>query len=345
MSDEERMDRARRIRQMREGRRSDDPDEESTADNEKSVEDSPDERTTADTGTTGSEHSPSSTSGEQPSPDATASTDETTGTVTDEPPATEPEIDDTTTSSPNGSTADRSETAEIEGPASAEEWFEDEGTQTQDAAAVRSEKTQEAATSESAPSEVSDGDDGDTAQTAAAAASAAAAFEVDEEEQRTEATDTDASTADEETDAEVEEEEEIRVLEFRLGDEHYCLDIEFVEEIVKEESVTRVPNTPEHVHGVVDLRGQITTILDPKIALDIDHDGDDQLLVVFDAETFEDQGHAGWIVDEVRQVLPITESEVKESPLNRKSIKGVIERDDEFVIWTTPQVALEQAEE
>jgi purine-binding chemotaxis protein CheW len=103
-----------------------------------------------------------------------------------------------------------------------------------------------------------------------------------------------------------------------------------------------VPNTDDYIEGVVDLRGQITTILDPKIALDIDDDGGEQLLVVFGAETFEDQGHAGWIVDEVRQVLPITESEVKESPLDRESIKGVIERDDEFIIWTRPDVALEE---
>jgi len=338
MSDDERMDRARRIRQMREGHRGDDPDEESTTEDEETVGSSAEEQTAVDNDTatdaTESEHPPGSTNGEEPPSSATASTDETTGTVTDEPPVTEPEIDDATMSSSSDSTADEGETAEIEGPASSGEWFEDEGTETTASAAAESE-----------PPGGSDSDDGDTAQTAASAASAAAAFEVDEDQQRTEATDTDASTVAEESDAEAEQEEEIRVLEFRLGDEHYCLDIQHVEEIVKEESVTRVPNTPEHVHGVVDLRGQITTILDPKIALDIDEDDDEQLIVVFDAETFEDQGHAGWIVDEVRQVLPITESEVKESPLNRKAIKGVIERDEEFVIWTTPQVALEQAEE
>ncbi|MEF8825678.1 MAG: chemotaxis protein CheW [Halapricum sp.] len=145
-----------------------------------------------------------------------------------------------------------------------------------------------------------------------------------------------AATSTEET----EREEEIRVLEFRLGDEQYCLDIRHVEEIVKEEAITRVPNTPEHVRGVVDLRGQITTILDPKVSLGIEETDGEKLIVVFDEETFEDQGHAGWIVDEVRQVMPITESEVKESPLDQKAVKGVVERDGEFVIWAEPEVAL-----
>ena len=328
MSDDERMDRARRIRQMREGRRGGDPEEESTPeDGQSGAEDEaadPVETTATDQST------------EVPVSDqSTVDTEQSAGRTEPEPPTGTTNGDGSQTgavsaeaTSSDAGTADGSE---IEGPASTDEWFEDGDTETTGSASTEQVST--------------DGEDVETTQTAAAAASAAAAFEVDEDEQRANAATADTSGDAEEGEAEAEQEEEIRVLEFRLGEEHYCLDIEYVEEIVKEESVTRVPNTPAHVHGVVDLRGQITTILDPKIALDIQQTNDEQLIVVFDANTFEDQGHAGWIVDEVRQVLPITESEVKESPLDRKSIKGVIERDEEFVIWTTPQVALEQAEE
>ncbi|WP_248299509.1 chemotaxis protein CheW [Halorhabdus amylolytica] len=147
-------------------------------------------------------------------------------------------------------------------------------------------------------------------------------------------------------DADVEQstEQETRVLEFRLGEELYCLNIEYVEEIVREETVTRVPNTPEYVSGVVDLRGQITTILDPKTSIGMDG-GDNGLIIVFDAEIFDDHGAIGWLVDEVNQVTPIVESDVKESPIQEPYINGVIERDDEFVIWTTPELALEVDED
>jgi purine-binding chemotaxis protein CheW len=140
--------------------------------------------------------------------------------------------------------------------------------------------------------------------------------------------------------------EETRVLEFRLDDEHYCLDIEYIEEIVKEETITRVPNTPEFIQGVVDLRGQITTILNPKVTLGKENTEADQLIVVFDSEAFEDQGHIGWVVDDVRQVSPITESEVNDPPVEEEYINGVIDRedDDQFVIWTSPDLALEEAE-
>lgn len=140
-------------------------------------------------------------------------------------------------------------------------------------------------------------------------------------------------------------EEMVRVLEFSLGEEYYCLDIEYVEEIVKRDAVTRVPNTPAFVDGVVDLRGQITTILEPKEMMDIETEGAQNLIVVFDPGQFEDQGAVGWVVDEVRQVVPITEAEVNSPPVDAQYINGVIDREeyDQFVIWIEPDDALAQA--
>lgn len=147
----------------------------------------------------------------------------------------------------------------------------------------------------------------------------------------------------ENSDEETAAEKKTRVLEFTLDDEHYCLDIEYIEEIVKEETITRVPNTPEFVEGVVDLRGQITTILNPKVTIGKETVEPGELIVVFDADAFDDQGHIGWVVDDVRQVSPITESEVNEPPIEAEYINGVLDREDdgEFVIWTTPEMAME----
>ncbi|WP_324756930.1 chemotaxis protein CheW [Haloarcula montana] len=140
-------------------------------------------------------------------------------------------------------------------------------------------------------------------------------------------------------------EELVRVLEFTLSGEHYCLDIEYVEEIVKRDSITRVPNTADYVEGVVDLRGQITTILDPTAMMDVEDTGSQDLVVVFDPEMSEDQGAIGWVVDEVRQVAPVTEDQVNDPPVDAEYINGVVDREDQdqFVIWIEPDDALEQA--
>ena len=54
----------------------------------------------------------------------------------------------------------------------------------------------------------------------------------------------------------------MRVLAFKLGKENYCADIRQIKEVVKAASVTEVPNTPELIAGIMNLRGQILTLVD-----------------------------------------------------------------------------------
>ena len=127
-------------------------------------------------------------------------------------------------------------------------------------------------------------------------------------------------------------------VEFVLGDERYCLDITYIEQIVERGTVTRIPNAPDFVEGVIDLRGDITTVIDPKATLAADEDEDGDLIVVFDASRMDDEWSVGWAVDGVRRVSTVSLSAVKESPVDEPWINGVVKREDdgEFVIWTEP---------
>ena len=130
-----------------------------------------------------------------------------------------------------------------------------------------------------------------------------------------------------------------QVLEFKLGDETYCVSIGYVTEIVDVGELTQVPNAPAHVEGVMDLRGRTTSIIDPKSIFDIHGDSDGKRIIVFDPEIVQDQGAAGWLVDEVYQVVQVSPEQVDQSPANDSgSIRGVVKRDDEFVIWVDPAV-------
>jgi purine-binding chemotaxis protein CheW len=380
MTDEDdRMDRARRIRRMREGRR----------DGEESNGDDPEP-------TTDEEETP-------PSPNGNGSEEEwfedeqaglgDGGVPEDADHAGDgdSEADRSTADAETGesvSDADDSdgaadaaadpESAAVEAAAAAAEFegggTDDEPTDQIGAADDESGDTRTATESDPADGDSADGGDVDPESAAVEAAAAAAEFEgvegasepdttleeleaaadaaqADLEDGESDGTD-ESGTADDDSvpatpgvDGAAETETETRVLEFELGGERYCIAIDYVEEIVKKDHVTRVPNTPSFVRGVVDLRGQITTILDPKESIGIDSAGAEELIVVFDGETFEDQGHIGWLVDEVRQVTPITESEVKESPVDKQHVNGVVERDDEFVIWIDPDIALVGAED
>lgn len=134
--------------------------------------------------------------------------------------------------------------------------------------------------------------------------------------------------------------ERVQVLEFRLGNERYCVEIGHIEEIVKkgEDDLTVVPNSPPHVSGITDLRGQTTTIVDPKRLLNVaDGEGRGDQIIVFDEAAVDHDGVLGWSVDEVYQVSTFDTAEVDDS-VEDASVKGVVNRDGGFLIWTDPDI-------
>ncbi len=64
-------------------------------------------------------------------------------------------------------------------------------------------------------------------------------------------------------------EKAIHVVEFLLGKEHYAVDLTDIREVVEYTAITPLPNAPAAVQGIIDLRGEITTILDLRQRLNI----------------------------------------------------------------------------
>ncbi|MFC7132882.1 MULTISPECIES: chemotaxis protein CheW [Salinibaculum] len=130
-----------------------------------------------------------------------------------------------------------------------------------------------------------------------------------------------------------------QVLEFKLGEETYCVSIDYVTEIVDIGDLTTVPNSPPHVEGVMDLRGRTTSIVNPKVVFNIGGNGEERRIIVYDPDIVEDQGAAGWLVDEVYQVVQVDEADVDTSPAeDDDAIRGVVKRGDgDFVIWVDPK--------
>ncbi|MFB6164996.1 MAG: chemotaxis protein CheW [Haloarculaceae archaeon] len=135
-----------------------------------------------------------------------------------------------------------------------------------------------------------------------------------------------------------------QVLEFKLGSETYCVDIDYVTEIFDVGELTALPNAPAYVRGVMDLRGRTTAIVDPKEIFDVEAtDADDRRIVVFDPSIIANRKAAGWLVDEVYQVVTLDDETVEDAPESgTEAVRGVIkdddaDADDGFVIWVDPQ--------
>ncbi|MEA3558814.1 MAG: chemotaxis protein CheW [Candidatus Thermoplasmatota archaeon] len=129
--------------------------------------------------------------------------------------------------------------------------------------------------------------------------------------------------------------QELHLVVFKLGDEEFAADINSIREIVKYPSMTPVPNTPHHIVGVVNLRGQITTVISLRKRFGMDDDqltGDTRILIV-------DIGseNIGLIIDEISEVLKVDGSNLVENTgldsgrfLN--SVSGMVKMDDRLII-------------
>lgn len=61
----------------------------------------------------------------------------------------------------------------------------------------------------------------------------------------------------------------LQVVEFLLGKENFAIDLFDVKEVVEYTTITKLPNTPPFIKGIIDLRGEITTIVDLKQRMNI----------------------------------------------------------------------------
>ncbi len=105
-------------------------------------------------------------------------------------------------------------------------------------------------------------------------------------------------------------------LTFTLGNEHYAVDILCVKEIRGWETPTLIPNSPDHVKGVINLRGIIVPVIDLRMQFAVGEASYTPTTVVIVLSNVNDQHSRtmGYVVDAVSDVLNAEENEIKKAP-------------------------------
>ena len=104
----------------------------------------------------------------------------------------------------------------------------------------------------------------------------------------------------------------LEVVTFTLGEEEYGIDIQKVQELRGYDAVTRIANAPEHIKGVVNLRGIIVPIIDMRIKFDLGEPTYDQFTVVI---VLNVAGRiVGMVVDSVSDVITLVSEQIKPAP-------------------------------
>jgi purine-binding chemotaxis protein CheW len=110
--------------------------------------------------------------------------------------------------------------------------------------------------------------------------------------------------------------QEDEFLTFCLGDEDYGVDILRVVEIRGWEPVTRIPNAPGYVQGVVNLRGSIVPVFDLRMRLNMPRQeyGKQTVVIVLRIKTDHGEKNIGIVVDSVSDVLHANVGEIQKTP-------------------------------
>ena len=130
-------------------------------------------------------------------------------------------------------------------------------------------------------------------------------------------------------------EDDLQIVTFKVGEEEFSVSILKVQEIIRMSEITKVPNSPPFVEGVINLRGKVIPVIDSRKRFglpDVERTEASRIIVV-------DSGGkiVGLIVDSVTEVLRLSQSTVEPPPdivggVEADYIEGVGKLDNRLVI-------------
>ena len=132
-------------------------------------------------------------------------------------------------------------------------------------------------------------------------------------------------------------------LSFTLGEEHYGVDILKVQEIRGYDSVTRLPDAPDYIKGVINLRGTIVPVIDLRLK-EARYDAFTVMIVL----NVEDRV-VGIVVDSVSDVIALNAEQIRPTPefgasVDTRFISGIGTVDDRMLILLDIETLIDSAD-
>ena len=128
-------------------------------------------------------------------------------------------------------------------------------------------------------------------------------------------------------------------LSFKLDEEEFALDISKVREVLDFTKITKVPQTPDFMKGVINLRGAVVPVVDLNRKFGIkDTEKTVNTRIIIGEIAIEGEGTIlGVLADSVHEVMDLEPEKIEPAPrigtrLNTDFLKGMGKRDEEFVM-------------
>lgn len=142
-----------------------------------------------------------------------------------------------------------------------------------------------------------------------------------------------------------------RYLSFCLMDEEYCIEILKVKEIMAMVNITKIPQTPPFIQGVINLRGDIVPIIDLRLRFEMDFKEytERTTIIIVELDYKEQKTLLGIAVDAIREVIIIPEERRSAVPyinsrIKSDYIKGIAELNNTIRIMLDIDMILSEEE-
>lgn len=121
----------------------------------------------------------------------------------------------------------------------------------------------------------------------------------------------------------------------KLGAEQYGIDIQYIDNIVRMQHITRVPKVAGYLKGVINLRGEVIPVMSIRLKMELPEDEftkDTRIIIL----KLEQHGTIGVIVDEVKEVVTLMSSEIEKVSYDSQEGKanfifGIGKHNDELI--------------
>ncbi|GAB7027656.1 chemotaxis protein CheW [Geotalea toluenoxydans] len=128
-------------------------------------------------------------------------------------------------------------------------------------------------------------------------------------------------------------------LTFTLDDEVFALDIGKVREVLDYTTVTKVPQTPEFMRGVINLRGNVVPVVDMRLKFGINATENtvNTCIIIVEVDVDGEITILGAMADSVQEVLDLEPDQIEPPPrigtkMRTDFIRGMGKRDEQFIM-------------
>lgn len=128
-------------------------------------------------------------------------------------------------------------------------------------------------------------------------------------------------------------------LSFMVGDDFFAVNVIKVLEVLQKQRITHVPNAPDYIKGIINFRGEVIPVFDTRVKFRLPDlaDVESFVIIVLDLSTEGEVFLAGAVVDRVKDVFGIEDTEIKPVPtmskeFNASFLQGIFKIHQDFIM-------------